>query len=230
MSLFANIHDAIAEFRSGRPVILVDDEDRENEGDLSIPAEFATPEIINFMASEAHGLICMPTTGERLDQLGLPLIYPRTAKDAAAFTIPVDARDGVSTGISAEDRARTVATILDPRSHPQDLVSPGHLFPLRYAEDGVLARPGHTEASVDLARLAGCYPAAVICEVLSDNGNMARGAALLAFAQRHGVAVATIADLIDHRRSEAPTPSRFTGDLTSAVTGRGLYLLSDLLQ
>ena len=232
MNQLATVFDGIAEFRLGRPVVIVDDEDRENEGDLAIPAAFATADVIALMASEARGLICMPTIGERLDQLHLPLISPRTAPDAAAFTIPVDARDGLASGISAADRARTVATILDPSSAPEDLVSPGHLFPLRYAEGGVLARPGHTEASVDLARLAGLYPAAVICEILTDDGRMARLGDLVAFARRHALALLSVASLVEHRARDRENAQgrREQASYSPANSARGLYFLSDLLR
>lgn len=232
MTQLASVRDAIAEFRLGRPVVIVDDEDRENEGDLAIPAQFATASVINLMASEAHGLICMPIVGRRLDQLQLPLIAPRTAKDAAAFTIPVDARDGITSGISAADRARTVATILDPGSAPDDLVSPGHLFPLRYAEGGVLARAGHTEASVDLSRLAGLYPAAVICEVLAEDGSTAELPHLLTFARRYSLALISVADLVALRcMNQEPAPARreLAGS-SPGIPARSLYFLSDLLR
>lgn len=201
MELLVTVESAIAEVRAGRMVVIVDDADREDEGDLALAAQFVTTEAINFLASEARGLICMPIVGERLDALAIPLLSPRTSRDAAAFTMPVDARDGVASGISAADRARTVQVLLDPNSEPSDLASPGHLFPLRYAEGGVLSRAGHTEASVDLAALAGCYPAAVICEVMNTDGTMARLPDLLTFARRSDLAVVSVAELIRYRRA-----------------------------
>ncbi|MDP8923869.1 MAG: bifunctional 3,4-dihydroxy-2-butanone-4-phosphate synthase/GTP cyclohydrolase II [Chloroflexota bacterium] len=198
---FCSVEDAIEDFRQGKLVLILDDEDRENEGDLAIAAEHATPEAINFMAAHGRGLICMPMLGQRLDELQIPLMVPRNnVSQATAFTIPVDAREGATTGISAYDRYLTVKTLIDPNARPEDLVQPGHLFPLRYAEGGVLRRAGHTEASVDLAKLAGLYPAAVICEVMNDDGTMARLPDLLKFAAIHGIKVFTIAQLVEHRR------------------------------
>jgi 3,4-dihydroxy-2-butanone 4-phosphate synthase len=196
---FASVAEGIAAFAAGQFVLLVDDEDRENEGDLAIAAEYVTPETINFMATHCKGLICMPMTGARLDELEIPYMVPRDAGDMeVGFTVSVDAR-ACSTGISAPDRALTVQTLLDPATRPSDLIRPGHLFPLRYTEGGVLRRPGHTEASVDLARLAGCSPAAVICEVMSSDGTMARRDELLAFAALHGITAITVTALIEHR-------------------------------
>ena len=200
-AVFAEISEAIADFRVGKTVLIVDDEDRENEGDLAVAAEHATPEVINFMAAHGRGLICMPMLGKRLDELQLPLMVVRNVpSQATAFTISVDAKQGVSTGISAHDRYLTVKALIDPATTPDDLVRPGHLFPLRYAEGGVLRRAGHTEASVDLARLAGLYPAAVICEVMAENGSMARLEDLLRFAKRHGIKIITVAQLVEYRR------------------------------
>jgi 3,4-dihydroxy 2-butanone 4-phosphate synthase / GTP cyclohydrolase II len=200
-AVFAEISEAIADFRAGKTVLIVDDEDRENEGDLAVAAEHATPEVINFMAAHGRGLICMPMLGKRLDELQLPLMVVRNVpSQATAFTISVDAKQGVSTGISAHDRYLTVKALIDPATTPDDLVRPGHLFPLRYAEGGVLRRAGHTEASVDLARLAGLYPAAVICEVMAENGSMARLEDLLRFAKRHGIKIITVAQLVEYRR------------------------------
>src|SRR3712207_3641323 len=182
-------------------VLIVDDEDRENEGDLAVAAEHVTPDAINFMAAHGRGLICMPMLGKRLDELQLPLMVVRNVpSQATAFTISVDAKQGVSTGISAHDRYLTVKALIDPGTTPDDLVRPGHLFPLRYAEGGVLRRAGHTEASVDLARLAGLYPAAVICEVMAENGSMARLEELLRFAKRHDIKIITVAQLVEYRR------------------------------
>ena len=174
-SPFSTIDEALAEIREGRMIIVVDDEDRENEGDLVMAAQFATPEAVNFMAKEARGLICLALTPERCDQLGLKLM---TAKNEApletAFTVSIEAVEGVTTGISAHDRARTVQVAIDPDASPRDIVVPGHVFPLKAKEGGVLERTGHTEASVDLARLAGLSPAGVICEVMNEDGTMAR--------------------------------------------------------
>ena len=200
-AVFAEISEAIADFRAGKTVLIVDDEDRENEGDLAVAAEHATPEVINFMAAHGRGLICMPMLVKRLDELQLPLMVVRNVpSQATAFTISVDAKQGVSTGISAHDRYLTVKALIDPATTPDDLVRPGHLFPLRYAEGGVLRRAGHTEASVDLARLAGLYPAAVICEVMAENGSMARLEELLRFAKRHDIKIITVAQLVEYRR------------------------------
>lgn len=199
----ASIETALIDMRSGRFVIIVDDEHRENEGDLVIAAEHATPQAVNVMAREGRGLICIAMTGERLDALQIPLIVPpetNTATFRTAFAVPVEARHGVTTGISAFDRATTIRTLIDPDTRPEDLVRPGHVFPLRAADGGVLSRAGHTEASVDLARMAGLYPAAVICEILRDDGAMARRSDLERFATRHGIRIVTIADLIVYRK------------------------------
>jgi len=201
---------ALAALQAGRFIIVVDDEDRENEGDLVIAADFATPAALNFMAREGRGLICVALTGARLDRLGLPLMVP-TARNGSgfgtAFTLSVEARQGVTTGISAHDRARTIAALIDPVSGPDDLVSPGHTFPLRARDGGVLERGGQTEAAVDLARLAGLTPAGVICEIMAEDGTMARRPALEAFADRHDVPLVSVADLQDYRRThEAPRP------------------------
>ncbi|MBM3570012.1 MAG: 3,4-dihydroxy-2-butanone-4-phosphate synthase [Alphaproteobacteria bacterium] len=182
-------------------VILVDDEDRENEGDFYIPAQMATPQAINFMAMHGRGLICLALTGERCRLLGLPLMaQSNQSRHQTAFTVSIEARVGVTTGISAHDRARTVAVAIDPTKGRDDLATPGHVFPLVAREGGVLVRAGHTEAAVDLARMAGLYPAGVICEIMNDDGSMARMADLVAVAQRHGLKIGTIADLIAHRR------------------------------
>ncbi len=216
---FADITDAIADFRAGKFVLIVDDDDRENEGDLAIAAEHVTPAAINFLAMHARGLVCIAMTGQRLDELQIPLMVGRSASgQGAAFTVSVDAKRNVTTGISAYDRAATVAALLDPATRPEDLVRPGHLFPLRYAEGGVLRRAGHTEASVDLAKLAGLYPAAVICEVMNDDGSMARLPELEAFAQKHGIKMISVAQLVEYRRrteksvlrvAEAAMPTEF---------------------
>ncbi|MGQ9550132.1 MAG: 3,4-dihydroxy-2-butanone-4-phosphate synthase [Roseiflexus sp.] len=199
----AGIETALADFRTGRFVIIVDDEHRENEGDLAIAAEYATPQAINFMAREGRGLICVAMTGERLDALQIPLMVPpetNTATFRTAFAVPVEARHGVTTGISAFDRATTIRTLIDPDTCPEDIVRPGHVFPLRAAEGGVLSRAGHTEAAVDLARMAGLYPAAVICEIIRDDGAMARRPDLERFAAQYGIRIVAIADLIAYRR------------------------------
>ncbi len=197
----ASVAEAIEEIKQGRMVIVVDDEDRENEGDLVIAAEHVTPEAINFMAREARGLICMPMTGARLDELQIPLMVERSnSVHGTAFTVSVEVKGKTTTGISAADRAATVRALIDPSTRPSDIVRPGHMFPLRYVEGGVLKRAGHTEASVDLAKLAGLYPAAVICEVMNDDGTMARLPDLERFAARHGLKIISIADLIEYRR------------------------------
>jgi 3,4-dihydroxy 2-butanone 4-phosphate synthase/GTP cyclohydrolase II len=195
------IEEIIEEARNGRMFILVDDEDRENEGDLVIPAQMATPEAINFMAKYGRGLICLAMTRQRCEDLRLPLMAQHNASRLhTAFTVSIEAKDGVTTGISAPDRARTIAVAIDPTKGPEHIVTPGHIFPLVARDGGVLARTGHTEASVDIARLAGLNPSGVICEIMSDDGTMARRPELVAFAQRHGVKIATIADLIAYRR------------------------------
>jgi 3,4-dihydroxy 2-butanone 4-phosphate synthase / GTP cyclohydrolase II len=195
------IDTIITDIRQGRMVILVDDEHRENEGDLVVAAEHATPEAVNFMAKHGRGLICLTLTQERVDALGLPLMAQRNAsRHQTAFTLSIEAREGVTTGISAFDRARTIATAIDPLKTRVDLVTPGHVFPLVAKEGGVLVRAGHTEASVDLARLAGLNPSAVICEIMHDDGTMARLPDLQIFAAQHGLNIASIADLIAWRR------------------------------
>ncbi len=194
------IEAALEDIRQGKMVILVDDEDRENEGDLTMAAERVTPEAINFMARYGRGLICLSLTEERLNELRLPMmVSENTSRFQTAFTVSVDARKGVTTGISAADRATTILTAVDEKSVPEDLVSPGHVFPLRARQGGVLVRTGQTEGSVDLARLAGLKPAGVICEVMKDDGTMARMPDLLIFAEEHGLKIVTIADLIKYR-------------------------------
>ncbi len=193
--------ELVEEARAGRMFVLVDDEDRENEGDLVIPAQFATPDAINFMARYARGLICLAMTQTRVDQLGLPLMSQSNAtRHQTAFTVSIEARDGVTTGISAADRARTIAVAINPESGRDVIVTPGHVFPLVARDGGALVRAGHTEAAVDLARLAGLNPAGVICEIMNDDGTMARLTDLVAFAQHHNLKLGTIADLIGHRR------------------------------
>ncbi len=203
--MFASIEDILADIREGRPVIVVDDESRENEGDLIIAAERATPDVINFMIKEARGLVCVPLKPERVKQLGLDLHYvPQQQEDPfkTAWRMSVDARRGITTGISPFDRARTVEVLISSHSQHEDLVRPGHLFPLEAKEGGVLARAGHTEAAVDLSRLAGLYPAGVICEIINDDGTMARLPDLMKFSEKHGLKICTIASLIEYRRKK----------------------------
>jgi 3,4-dihydroxy 2-butanone 4-phosphate synthase/GTP cyclohydrolase II len=200
MSGFATIDEAIEEIREGRILVVVDDEDRENEGDLVMAADKVTPEAVNFMVTHARGLMCVPMLGERLDALRLGMmVTENTAPMATAFTVSVDARRGVTTGISAYDRAVTIRTLVDAQMTAADLVVPGHMFPLRAMEGGVLRRAGHTEAAIDLARMAGCYPAGVICEVLDESGSMARMPQLMELARRHRLKVITIKALIEYR-------------------------------
>jgi len=197
----STIAEAVADIRAGKFLIIVDDEDRENEGDLAIAAEKVTAEAINFMARHGRGLICLPVTGKRLDELRIPLMVgDNTSRFSTAFTVSVEAKHDVSTGISAADRAQTVRAMVDPATEPEDLARPGHMFPLRAREGGVLVRAGHTEAIVDLARLAGLYPAGVICEILNEDGSMARLPQLEAMAEEHGIKIVSVADLITHRR------------------------------
>jgi len=201
---FAEIKDAIEDIRFGRMVVVVDDEDRENEGDLTIAAERVTPELINFMARYGRGLICLPMTGERLDELRIPLMVQderNSARFGTAFCVPVEAKLGTTTGISAADRARTVLAAIDPGTRPEDLARPGHMFPLRAMPGGVLQRAGQTEAAVDLARLAGLYPAGVICEIMNEDGTMARVPQLEAFCKEHNLKLITVKDLIRYRMS-----------------------------
>jgi 3,4-dihydroxy 2-butanone 4-phosphate synthase/GTP cyclohydrolase II len=197
---FSGIEEAIEDIRAAKMVIVVDDEDRENEGDLTIAAEKVTPEVINFMARFGRGLICLPMTGERLDELQIPLmVSENTSRYGTAFCVSIEAKTGVSTGISAADRARTVLAAIDPKTSPADLVRPGHMFPLRARPGGVLQRAGQTEAAVDLARIAGLKPAGVICEVMNEDGSMARVRDLEKFSERHGIRMITVADLIRYR-------------------------------
>ncbi|HWV84990.1 MAG TPA: bifunctional 3,4-dihydroxy-2-butanone-4-phosphate synthase/GTP cyclohydrolase II [Capillimicrobium sp.] len=198
---FATIEEAIDDIRAGRMVVVCDDEDRENEGDLTMAAQFATPDAINFMAKEGRGLICLALTPERCDEMGLDLMAAKNESAfETAFTVSVEAREGVTTGISAADRAHTIQVAIDPQSAPRDLVQPGHVFPLKARAGGVLERAGQTEAAVDLARLAGLNPAGVICEIMNDDGTMARVPDLVGYCQRHGLKMITVADLIAYRR------------------------------
>jgi len=197
---FNSIEEALEDIKQGKIVIVVDDEDRENEGDLVMAAEKVTPEAINFMATYGRGLICLPVVGNRLDELEIyPMVKNNTDNLGTAFTVSVDAQE-TTTGISAYERALTIQKCLDPKTTPDELKKPGHIFPLRYRDGGVLRRAGHTEASVDLARLAGLYPAGVICEIMAEDGTMARVPELMEFAQKHNLKIITIADLIKYRR------------------------------
>ncbi len=201
LAYLSPIEDVIEDARNGRMFVLVDAEDRENEGDLVIPAQMATPEVINFMAKHGRGLICLSLTRERVEQLGLPLMSSNNqTRHQTAFTVSIEAKDGVSTGISAHDRARTIAVAIDPTKGTDDIATPGHVFPLLARDGGVLVRAGHTEAAVDIARLAGLYPSGVICEVMKDDGTMARLPDLVSFARTHNLKVGTIEDLIRYRR------------------------------
>lgn len=209
MSKFVSIPEAIKEIRRGRIIIVVDDPARENEGDLVCAASKATPAAINFMAKYGRGLICMPVLGDRLDALRIaPMVENNEEVREAAFTVSVDARKKVTTGVSAADRAQTIQTLLNPRTQPKDLVRPGHVFPLRYREGGVLVRAGHTEAAVDLAKMAGLYPAGVICEIMNENGSMARMPELKRFARRHELKMITIQHLIEYRRKHEKLVNR----------------------
>ena len=200
-SPISSIEDILEDARNGRPYILVDAEDRENEGDVVIPAQMATPDVINFMARFARGLICLSITGERARTLRLPpMVHDNGARNGTAFTVSIEAREGISTGISPRDRAHTIAVAIDPGKDSRDLVSPGHVFPLVARDGGVLVRAGHTEAAVDISRMAGLYPAGVICEIINDDGSMARLPDLVKFAQTHGMKIGAIADLIAYRR------------------------------
>jgi 3,4-dihydroxy 2-butanone 4-phosphate synthase/GTP cyclohydrolase II len=199
--VISSVEEIIDDARNGRMFVLIDHEDRENEGDLVIPAQMATPDAINFMATHGRGLICLALTSERVDQLGLELMSTNnSSRHETAFTISIEAREGVTTGISAHDRARTVAVAIDASKGPSDLATPGHVFPLRARSGGVLVRAGHTEAAVDIARLAGLNSSGVICEIMNEDGTMARLPELIGFAQRHGLKIGTISDLIAYRR------------------------------
>ena len=215
----STIPEAVEDIKAGKFVITVDDEDRENEGDLVLAAEKVTPEAVNFMAKHARGLICMPVTGQRLDELRIPLmVSENTSKFTTAFTVSVEAKHKVTTGISAADRAETIKTIINPATKPEDLIRPGHMFPLRAKEGGVLVRAGHTEAIIDLARLAGLYPAGIICEIMNEDGTMARLPQLEVMARKFGIKIISIAGLIAYRRrheklvhrvAEAKLPTRY---------------------
>jgi 3,4-dihydroxy 2-butanone 4-phosphate synthase / GTP cyclohydrolase II len=209
--VFAAVDDALEDIREGKFVVVVDAPDRENEGDLTIAAQFATPDAINFMATHGRGLICLPLTPERCDELGLEQVTSRNeTRYGTAFTVPIEAREGVSTGISAHDRSRTIQVAIDPSRGRDDLVSPGHVFPLRARPGGVLERAGQTEAAVDLARLAGLIPAGVVCEVMRDDGTMARVPDLIGYCERHGIKLVSIQDLIEYRRRHERLVERTT--------------------
>jgi 3,4-dihydroxy 2-butanone 4-phosphate synthase / GTP cyclohydrolase II len=208
---FATIEEAIEDIRQGRFVVVVDAADRENEGDLTIAAQFATPEAVNFMTKEGRGLICLCLTSDRCDALGLRQMTERNETPfGTAFTVSVEAREGVTTGISAPDRSRTIQVAIDPESAPDDLVQPGHVFPLRARDGGVLMRAGQTEAAVDLARLAGLIPAGVVCEIMKEDGTMARIPDLVPYCERHGLKLVTVADLIEYRRRHERLVERMT--------------------
>jgi len=210
-SPFATVEEALEDFRLGKFVVVVDDEDRENEGDLTIAAQFATPEAINFMATHGRGLICLCLTEERCDELGLrPMTDRNETPFGTAFTVAIEAREGITTGISAHDRSRTIQVAIDPSKGAGDLVQPGHVFPLRARAGGVLQRAGQTEAAVDLARLAGLIPAGVVCEVMNDDGTMARVRDLIPYCERHGIKLLTVADLVEYRRRTEKLVERTT--------------------
>jgi len=210
-SVFATIEEAIEDIRQGKFVVVVDAADRENEGDLTIAAQFATPEAVNFMTKEGRGLICLCLTEDRCDELALRQMTDRNETPyGTAFTVSVEAREGVTTGISAPDRSRTIQVAIDPDAKPEDLVQPGHVFPLRARDGGVLARAGQTEAAVDLARLAGLIPAGVVCEIMNEDGTMARVPDLIPYCERHGLKLVTVADLIEYRRRHERLVERMT--------------------
>ena len=210
-SAFATVEEAIEDIRQGKFVVVVDAADRENEGDLTIAAQFATPEAVNFMTKEARGLICLCLSEDRCDELGLRQMTERNETPyGTAFTVSVEAREGVTTGISAPDRSRTIQVAVDPDAKPEDLVQPGHIFPLRARDGGVLSRAGQTEAAVDLARLAGLIPAGVVCEIMNEDGTMARVPDLIPYCRRHGLKLVTVADLIEYRRRHEQLVERVT--------------------
>jgi len=232
MAFLSPIEEIIDEARNGRMFVLVDDEDRENEGDLVIPAQMATPEVINFMAKNGRGLICLSLTSQRVEELNLPLMpQDNRQRQSTAFTVSIEAREGVTTGISAPDRAQTISVAIDPSAKMGDIVTPGHVFPLQARDGGVLVRAGHTEAAVDISRLAGLNPSGVICEIMNEDGTMARLPELIKFAQYHGMKIGAIADLIAYRRRfdrtiervvETELHSRFGGDFRMVVFGSTL--------
>ena len=223
----ARVEEALEDIRQGKMVILVDDEDRENEGDLCMAAEMVTPEAVNFMAKEGRGLICLSLTEDRADHLGLPLMVQENSSSfGTAFTISIEARRGVTTGISAADRARTIQVAIDDETNASDLARPGHIFPLRAKNGGVMVRAGQTEGSVDLSRMAGLKPAGMICEIMNDDGTMARMPELREFSEKHGLRIVTIADMVAYRMrkeslitraAETRLPTRFGGDFKAVV-------------
>ncbi len=214
LSVLSTIEEIVADMRNGKPVIIVDDEDRENEGDLIIPAQMATPESINFMAKEGRGLICLPMEEQMVDRLGLQLMgRGNNSQHRTAFTVSIEAKEGVTTGISAADRAHTIQTAINPENGPECIATPGHVFPLMARDGGVLVRAGHTEAAVDLSKMAGFNGAGVICEIMNDDGTMARLNDLVAFAQFHNLKIGSIADLISYRRmNETLVNKIYTGE------------------
>jgi 3,4-dihydroxy 2-butanone 4-phosphate synthase/GTP cyclohydrolase II len=226
-----SVEQALEDVRAGRMIIIIDDEDRENEGDLMIAAEKATPEAVNFMTKHGRGLICLPLARERLEELQLPLmVADNTARYQTAFTVSIDAKQGVTTGISAYDRAKTILAAIDPRTKPEDLARPGHIFPLQAREGGVLARAGQTEAAVDLARMAGLVPAGVICEIMNEDGSMARMPELERFSREHGIPVLTIADLIRYRMSHETLVRKLEeADMPTARGHFRLVLFEDII-
>ena len=230
-SSFSSIPDAIAEIKNGKMVIVVDDPGRENEGDLVCAAEKVTPEIINFMAKYGRGLICLPVVGSRLDELKIePMVSNPNEVREAAFTVSIDAKKGTTTGISAHDRARTIKTLISPKAKPEDFAKPGHVFPLRYREGGVLVRSGHTEASVDLAGLAGLYPAGVICEIMHEDGTMSRMPELVNFSKKHNIKIITIKDLIEYRRKHEKLVNQLVSvDFPTKFGAFRLFLYEDKL-
>ena len=222
-----SMEEALEDLKAGKFVVVVDDEQRENEGDLVMPAEMVTPEAVNFIVTHARGLLCMPITGERLDELNIPLMIGQNAsnKHQTAFTVSVDYNKSTTTGISADDRAATISAMIDPKAQPGEFSRPGHLFPLRYHPGGVLARPGHTEAIVDLCQILGMYPAGIVCEIMNDDGSMARLPDLETFAERHDLKILSIAQIIAHRRrsermiervAEARLPTKY-GNFTAVA-------------
>jgi 3,4-dihydroxy 2-butanone 4-phosphate synthase / GTP cyclohydrolase II len=218
--------ELIEEAKAGRIFIMIDDEDRENEGDLIIPAEHATPEAINFMARYGRGLICLALDRHRVETLGLPLVSRQnSSRHGTAFTISIEARDGVTTGISAADRSHTIQVAIDPESNARDIVTPGHVFPLAARDGGVLVRTGHTEAAVDISRMAGLNPSAVICEIMNDDGSMARLPDLISFAQLHGMKIGTIEDLISYRRRTEKLIERILEEPFNSRTGGQFRLI-----
>ncbi|MHB9090394.1 MAG: bifunctional 3,4-dihydroxy-2-butanone-4-phosphate synthase/GTP cyclohydrolase II [Chloroflexota bacterium] len=224
-----SVEEAIERYRRGEIVIIVDDEDRENEGDLCVAAEKATPEAVNFMAKHGRGLICLAIGGRRLDELQIPMmVQHNTARFGTAFTVSIEAKHGVTTGISAYDRAVTIQTVLDPATKPEDIAMPGHVFPLRAREGGVLVRAGQTEASVDLAKLAGLYPAGVICEVMNDDGTMARMPQLAAVAAEHGLGIVSVAQLIEYRGRMEKLVSRVEVDDAGTADSAAMPLVNSV--